>query len=233
MALAQLVAAKPTTAELTQEFHQRLGIRVETDDAAVRERCHADWIPANEDHVRYFLSTVETELARYPRPVLARAPFERLLLTRNITMHDRDWGGLARVEERTIVLGVGCPCPTCRAAARQTLHHEVFHMLDVAISGRSWSASSWRDLNAADFSYFGYDGWPSSPADGFVRGYSMAHESEDRADVFAELMVNGASFAPRVAADPILRAKVDWLVRAVHGQYPELDEELRRSLPRR
>ncbi|HZV02710.1 MAG TPA: putative zinc-binding metallopeptidase [Planctomycetota bacterium] len=222
MAVMALAPGKASASELLRRAGKHLALRVSTGDAALARVNEVSYMPAGDEAVRASLPVIEAELARYPSAVFARAHFERLVIARWVKINERPVGGAACLNEGTVILGIGGPGGVDEAWLRRSVHHEVFHMMDRAITATVDDSWAWNGLNAHGFEYVGLESYPSAPDQGFVSGYSMSAGNEDRAEIFSYLMNDPKLVALRASMDGIVRAKVDCLVRVVRERYPEL-----------
>jgi len=105
---------------------------------------------------------------------------------------------------------------------RNVVHHEFFHMLDQRM-GAMRVDPDWSALNAPDFKYG--DGGEKMRAagvgeltadiPGFLTRYGTAAVEEDKAELFAHLIVDSAYVTDRSAKDAVLAAKIAMLKRRV------------------
>jgi hypothetical protein len=99
----------------------------------------------------------------------------------------------------------------------ETIHHEVFHMLDWEINARDYSDDAeWQVLNPHGFTYGTRKESDIQP--GFVNTYATTNVYEDRASVFQYLMARPDELCWMAEKDPILAEKTRllWLRVAAH-----------------
>jgi hypothetical protein len=134
-------------------------------------------------------------------------------------------GGLASPPNRALLMSTESSSTFWRAV----LHHELFHLFDRG----QFDAVAWAALNPYGFRYdrtqalvrdpgvsFGID----PTLFGFVSRYSMFNEREDRAEIFAWLVLDQASVARASARDRHLAAKVTRLKDEIAARVPEMDD---------
>jgi hypothetical protein len=96
------------------------------------------------------------------------------------------------------------------------LHHEYFHIIDYKDDGQLYRDDAWSALNPPDFKYGAggktAQGDPSigvwtDKNPGFLDKYAMTGVEEDKAEVFAAMVIDPDFMAVRVKSDPVLAAK--------------------------
>lgn len=98
-----------------------------------------------------------------------------------------------------------------------TVHHEIWHAIEMRISVDAFDAAGWNGLNPTGFAYYerydsGYSaltGWTYSGGSGaescFIDAYSRINSREDRARIFEQVMSGDGE---AILAAPVLRAKL-------------------------
>jgi len=117
---------------------------------------------------------------------------------------------------------------------RRSFHHEVFHLIDYRDDGVVTRDPAWEALNPPGFKYAGggraaladpaMTTDPTDKVPGFVTGYSTSAVEEDKAELFAFLVVHPAYMAKRAATDPVIRAKVARMKALLAAFCPAVDE---------
>lgn len=140
-----------------------------------------------------------------------------------------------RVEHDTLYLDVLSRPYTDNLS--NALHHELFHILDIWQNNYQ-PDERWVALNQDGFKYssgypFGYGGGGASVQNftrysiqtdkfpGFLNEYSTMAAEEDKAEVFAHLLMNTAYVEERMKADVVLRAKVKRMKELVADFCPD------------
>ncbi len=205
----EVVASYPDYRVLFRNLEAVTGIRVIYDVSSIASgapprdiRC---W-PAELGHVARLARPLADELERYSREVLRKIELAEIVLCDQAET-DREVGGLYHPGDGRVYL-------TARyapAATRGAIHHEVHHVID-AYRGDQNTDPAWRALNPSDFEYSGHgDEFASTQPvvlEGFVSRYAMTDPQEDKSETFESLMMNRAWLDGRVAADPVIAAKV-------------------------
>ena len=175
---------------------------------------------------------VRGELAKYGESVLRRAPLRRIVLGSDLRADGRPRGGLTVGGSGVILLDVGHPGPLgADDPLRHSFHHEISHALDNAFRPDAGRDARWSRLNPADFTYGGEEivralevlgedprGRPDVP--GFLTYYAMASPGEDRAEIFAAMMIAPEALRLVVEEDPIVAAKCRLLRSELVGWDP-------------
>jgi hypothetical protein len=196
--------------------------------------------PAPADALEAYAPILARELRKYPVPLLRRSGIREILLCRRLEADGAPAGGLSTPQEiaKRLYLNVEDPKRNDERL-RRVLHHEVFHFIDVAIGKEICAYAEWESLNAEGFGY-GAGGrgaledpdlrLPHRELPGFLNRYAMAGPEEDRAEVFAAMMVCFPAMEARAERDPILRAKMARIERIVRALCPEIDEDYWKTL---
>lgn len=110
-----------------------------------------------------------------------------------------------------------------QAELAETLHHELWHVIEMHLSTDSFNAQAWNACNPEDFAYYGgYDKgylaltkWTlgGSGETHFVDSYSRISALEDRAQLMALVMTGGEVTAP------ILKAKLRLMADTIRGGF--------------
>jgi hypothetical protein len=122
-----------------------------------------------------------------------------------------------------------------RAKQRRVLHHALYHMIDNGM-GDVPEDDEWRSLLDEGFEYgqFGEAGHTDRTSKtglltteypGFLNKYSTGHIADDKADIFAYLMVAHHYVMARAAEDEQIARKVTMIKERMKEFSPEMDEE--------
>ena len=158
---------------------------------------------------------VLTELGKYKAGVLADAGVSSIILVSDLMSSEGDSkGGLAHWDEGAIYLD-------CELAPPHALHHEIFHMLDYA---DDWTTLDlmWETLNPEGFRYAegsaAREAGREEPTPGFLTAYSMTSMGDDRAEIFAALVLTPHMVSARASGDRALQRKAN-IIRPMVEQY--------------
>jgi hypothetical protein len=145
------------------------------------------------------------ELSVYPRGLLERLGIHQCLLACDLRDEGEQMlGGRALGRDRIILNADGSDVP--HYASSNAIHHELFHLIDRwgYFRDKEWEAGS---------RYYAKDEprgpWNAlSPVPGFIDNYSRSNPGEDKAQVYANLIIRYRSLAILAGKDPVLARKV-------------------------
>jgi hypothetical protein len=178
----------------------------------------------------FYLHLFAEEFALYPRSLVERSNVRRIALCQDLSCAGHPQFGIAVAHLSTIYLDVPVDA-SFELHRRRAIHHEFFHALDRRddsnVDGR------WCMLNPLSFRYANaregspvpteYEGTNSVP--GFVSKYATTSIREDKAEVFATMMVEPTRLQRLCQADPVVRAKVQRMKEMLAELSPDVDQE--------
>jgi hypothetical protein len=172
-----------------------------------------------------FVRMLREELDMYPEAIVSRLGFGNIYILDEFTYRDVKLAGqsFSWIPKPAVAYGLNSFKPedaSSRAFFGRTTHHEVFHAMERQFT-RSVGAlfgANWDALNEPGFNYrigpnsVGAEGQPTHTKDnagrnGFAEPYGMNIATDDRATMYARIMVADKVFYGRLATDPILLAK--------------------------
>lgn len=175
-------------------------------------------VQPSAEEVDSFYPVLAQELRRYPRSMIERMHLRRVVLCSHLTMDGKAIGGVAFGPSGTVFLNVRPPGRLDTQVWRWAIHHELFHVLDRALVDTPAAERRWANLNSPGFEYGGQElrdaldvtgedpgGEPEVP--GFLDHYAMVSPEEDRAELFACMVVQPERLRAFAAADGIVSAK--------------------------
>ena len=183
--------------------------------------------PAKMEPRKHALTTLASELSRYPAPFLARARLRRVLLCAKLQEGSEPIPSLPNYHGALLV-----DVDADAAYLRRLVHHEVFHFADYADDNQLSRDPSWVGLNDRYFVYGSGGRFLRDPGagrftaeiPGFVSRYATSALEEDKAETFALRMSSPGLFAALTATDPILRAKSAALEVQLHRLSSTIDD---------
>lgn len=170
---------------------------------------------------------LERELVRYPRAFLHRVRLAGVVLAADLTENGAPIPSLPNVGG-LLLLDV----EATEVDLVRTLHHEVFHFIDLADDGKLSPDPVWSALNAGSsgrpFAYgsggrslrAGWAGLATDELPGFVSAYATSGVEEDKAETFAFAMARPEVFRAQLAKDAVLTAKERELERRLAALDP-------------
>lgn len=175
----------------------------------------------------------DPEWRRYPPAVLRLSGLREVRFCRELAFAGQRRAAVPDFERDVLYLDVerGRHSPTY---LRKVIHHELFHVLDWKDDGRLYEDPLWAALNPPGFRYG--NGGVNAQNDaggsvlrhdlpGFLTTYSLAGVEEDKAEVFAHLMLDPEVVEERSRRDPVLRAKAQRIRLLLWRAAPELGAE--------
>jgi len=186
--------------------------------------------PSNADF-KAVSDLLQQETALYPRRLVEETGLRRIVLCDCLTINGWALVGFAYPERREIFIDVTA-ARRDEQRARALIHHEFFHLIDEKLQP-SLRSPNWVSLNQPTFRYRcraagGYGARDDTDRDmlsekypGFLNSYSTSDECEDRAEVFAHLIVHSSYLSRRMAEDRVLRTKVAWIKDVLAKWCPE------------
>lgn len=170
------------------------------------------------------------EWSRYPAALMTRVRLARIILCIDLKFAGQKRSAVPDFEHDALLLDVAASLD--QAYLRKVIHHEFYHLIDERDDGSLYADAEWNRLNPPDFSY-GSGGknmqdatnpgaWLAS-LDGVTSRYAAAGVEEDKAELFAFLMLRPADVAAEAKRDDVLAAKIELLKRQLELFCPELD----------
>jgi len=174
-------------------------------------------------HAFQFLEVLKEELLKYPPGFLHNAGVRKVYLVRGSPDHCYYHGA-------TRSFTIGCGVRHDPVWQRHCIHHEIWHAVDMLGAPLQVKRfMKWHELNEPGVKYVGESGFDRSragslnhPQKGFVSSYAMVDPLEDRAEVFAAIMVvqERMMLDRWMCSDEVLKRKV----AEIHAYVTELDE---------
>jgi hypothetical protein len=187
---------------------------------------------AGEEALKEFTSALGSEFALYPPGLIERLRLKRILLCRELSLHGKSVGGIADVENGTIYLDLAAT----GALRRFVIHHELFHFIDYRDDGSLVHDVHWEALNPPGVRYRTSERWAmmfTAKLPGFLTYHSTTSVTEDKADVFASMVVYPSYVQSRVKEDRALESKVAYVEKMVNSSLPSINEEFWEEVRRR
>jgi hypothetical protein len=172
-----------------------------------------------------FVHMLREELDMYPDAIVSRLGFGNIYILDEFTYRDVKLAGqsFSWIPKPAVAYGLNSFKPedaASRAFFSRTTHHEVFHAMERQFtrSGSPLFGATWDALNEPGFKYrigpnsVSAEGQPTHTKDnagrkGFAEPYGMNIATDDRATMYARMMVADRVFYARLVHDPVLLAK--------------------------
>jgi len=189
-----------------------------------------DGVRAGRVEIAGYVDLFVEEWSLYPRHLLTCAQLQRVVLCKQLSLAGQPRAAIPDYLSGTLYLDVSRG-DYDRAYMRSVIHHDFFHIIDFRDDG-SLVDEHWQALNPPSFTYGG--GGVTAQGDraaslltdefpGFLSRYAMSGVEEDKAVLFATLMVDPAYVETRARADLVIEAKVARLKQSVLDFCPGLE----------
>jgi len=187
-----------------------------------------------------FVRMLREELDMYPDAIVSRLGFGNIYILDEFTFREVKLAGqsFSWIPKPAVAYGLNSFKPedaASRAFFSRTTHHEVFHAMErqFTTAGGPLFGASWDALNEPEFKYrigpnsVSAEGQPTHTKDnagrkGFAEPYGMNIATDDRATLYARMMVADQVFYGRLPTDPILLAKTKRLQKFFRNIRQEL-----------
>lgn len=176
------------------------------------------------------------ELKLYSEPFLAKSKARQIIFCNGLytgsTFKLKQWGGLADYEHRCILIDATLPTYYLPEA----FHHELFHFIDWQM-GFAEHDPEWKGLNDPQYPYRGQGLekklYSETESIGFISSYAQTSIAEDKAEVFAYLIVQASTVEYYAKRSQVLQRKVDCIKRRLQDFCPEINKDFWANLPAR
>lgn len=192
--------------------------------------------PASDWELEMFTPIVVEEINLYPRTFLRNIGVKGIILVRDLWI--REEGVTQNVAgyifDNRLVMSVSYTYKVnLRDKQRRYLHHLIWHQFD-DFKGQMWEDPEWVALNPPGFKYGMYtkggiydrsseSGLLSTEYPGFVNRYSTGYLPDDKADLFAYLMVLHHWVEERTREDRYLKEKAALIKKRLAEFDPAFD----------
>ena len=172
------------------------------------------------------------EFSLLPASLIAKAKLKKVVLCAELSFAGQRRNAIPDWESDVLYLDVTqMHRPRYLAAV---IHHEFFHLIDYRDDGFVYKDDAWAALNPSDFKYG--SGGKNAQNDksttaftnkhpGFLTHYGTTGVEEDKAELYAHLIVNFGHVNDRAKEDAVLRAKIDRLKKLLVEFCPEVNEK--------
>jgi hypothetical protein len=179
-----------------------------------------------------YASLFITEFSRYPPKLVNRSKLKHIIFCKKLIFSDQPRGAIPDIGRETLYLDIRCGNGDMRYL-RSVIHHDFFHIVDyweqdqVGVDGR------WSSLNPSGFTYgsggasaqnIPYTGFLTDNFPGFLNHYSTTAATEDKAEIFANLVTNSAYMESKIKRDAVVRAKVKLLKERLARFCPDVND---------
>jgi hypothetical protein len=156
------------------------------------------------------------EWSLYPTELVKKTQLKRVVFCKNLSFASQHRTAVPDFEHDTLYFDVARGRQDERYV-RKVIHHEFFHIIDLRDDGKLYEDERWVALNPEGFKYgkggakLQDDASVTNPIDqpGFLNRYAASGVEEDKAELFAHMMVEPKKVAERAEKDKYIRMKVE------------------------
>ncbi len=237
-ATAQFTDADTPTDKLSQirEIAERYKVEIATSNIAFPVKTIHGLIEGKEatsESLEKYQNLLASEVNRYPTSLIRSSKIARIVLCEELVFDGQRRNAIPDFEHDVLYLDVKRGDYN-KQYQRKVIHHEFFHLIDYKDDGSVYADKSWAALNPLDFQYG--SGGRNSQNDptssvltdrfpGFLNHYSTTGVEEDKAEMFANMMVAPKHVASRSEDDPVIKSKLNAMKSLVQKFCPEVNEE--------
>jgi hypothetical protein len=171
------------------------------------------------------------EWSLYPPELVKKTRLKAVVFCRDLTFAGQRRTAVPDFEHDVLYLDVARGRNSDRYT-RMVIHHEFFHIVDLRDDDLLYEDERWAKLNPPGFKY-GPGGInlqndptvtdPDKDTPGFLNRYAASGVEEDKAEVFAHLMVEPKEMKERAAKDKYLSAKIERMKELLAEFAPTMD----------
>lgn len=183
--------------------------------------------------VQAYLGYFNSEFSKYPLDLIQSSHLKSVAFVTDLKVNGQRRAAMPDYFKEILYLDpfVGVKNPVYQ---RHVIHHEFFHLLEEQWNGNAYYLDpNWAKLNPASFNY-GTGGVNAQtgnvtallhPQAGFINGYSMSGMIEDRAEIFAALLIpeEAAKLKAWRQQDTYLNQKINYLQSFLAKHAPSMD----------
>ena len=174
-----------------------------------------------------------TEFQLYPIDMIKKAKLKRVVLCEELAYDGQARAAIPDFEHDTLYLDVERGGNN-NSYQRAVLHHEFFHIIDYRDDGDVYNDKLWEPLNTSGFKY-GDGGRKAQDIQttsiltdkfpGFLNHYSTTGVEEDKAELFAHLIIRSAYVEERANKDAVIKTKVARLREMMSRFCPDMNDK--------
>ena len=195
---------------------------------------------ATNSELDLYAPILANEFPIYPPSFIRRSRLKRIVLCRGLSFAGQNRAAIPDFEHDTLYLDV-VSGDYDRKYQSHVIHHEFFHIIDYQDDGQVYSDERWATLNAGTFRYgtgganMQSDRLSGLPSDlpGFLTPYATSGVEEDKAEIFAHMVMEYAVVWKRAANDRIVGEKISAMKGLLRTFCPEIDETFWDDIKRR
>lgn len=196
---------------------------------------------AHRRDLENYISLFASEFTLYPLTLVKQSQLKRIVLCNELYFAGQRRNAIPDFEHDTLYLDVSRGSYN-KSYLRKVMHHEFFHIIDYRDDGDLYQDEQWSALNPPGFRYGSGGENAQNLRDtsvltdkfpGFLNHYSTTGVEEDKAEMFANLIVAHAYVEGRIQKDAVLREKLKLLEKLLLRFCPEMNGEFWNKISRR
>lgn len=187
---------------------------------------------ASAKHLNPYLPILLSEWSPYPPQAVRKARLKRIVLCEELAFAGQRRAAIPDYENDDLYFDVKSG-RHAESYLRKVIHHEFFHIIDFRDDGNVYVDERWSALNPKTFKYG--NGGKNAQNDkimsqqfsnlpGFLNHYSTSGVEEDKAEIYANMVVSATIVERRAKGDAVIRAKVERMRELLKDFCPEMDE---------
>ena len=233
LAVAEEALSKGTRERL-EEVAKTYGIEIVAKNPTFPVKLKTGLIEGTRAEVRSletYVPLFAEEFSLYPPALVKRSKLKAVVLCEKLSFAGQLRSAIPDYEHDVLYLDAKRGDHN-KPYLRKALHHEFFHILDFQDDGRVYKDAGWAALNPAGFKY-GNGGVSAQDSPdtslltdkypGFLNHYSTTGVEEDKAEMYANMIVDPAHVEERAKKDPVVAAKAERMRQLLAAFCPEVD----------
>ena len=186
---------------------------------------------ASSDALTKYTPLFVKEFQRYPQSFVVASRLKRIVLCEDLSFDGQRRSAVPDFEHNALYLDVKRGDHNAMYQ-RKVMHHEFFHIVDFVDDGEVYRDDQWAAMNAKEFRY-GTGGRNAQDIattsvltdrfPGFLNHYSTTGVEEDKAEMFANLLVEYRYVMQRATRDAVVQQKVDAMKKLLAEFCVDLD----------
>ncbi len=207
------------------------GIPPMTSSKYLYQEASPEDLPQLFDYVKIFYE----ELLKYPKTFFIDKDIRSIVFVKKLFFNAKPAEGLFSYNDKRIFFDFLRNGGNV-LSKRHSIHHEFYHMMDVMQPG--WRNPLWDTFNEPEFVY-GEESLRNieqgrgktykifRERQGFITPYSMKSAEEDKAEIYACLMIQSQNHILNrwIKEDPILRKKTEYIKSRIQEFCPYMNEQ--------
>ncbi len=237
---AQSIPLNAAVRKRVSQVEKQLGLRIVWDEREIPActwplEFHPAQGETDRANLQRYLILLSEELSKYPKSFIQSSKLKVVAVGKGLTFRNQPRAALPDYVKETLYYSFDYLDKGSEDYVRHVVHHEYFHMLEEEWNGSAYFKDpAWARLNEEEFRYGsggvnarnGNVSTLNHPRKGFINGYAMSGLEEDKAEVWAAMLVPAewklvASWCQK---DERLKQKVELLERAARKKCRQMDD---------